>query len=78
VGTVGVELRDDPAVDHYSLVVWDDGVGIAADRIDQFTSSLGLQLVHSLAHQLDGTVELGSGSGTRLEIKFARRSVKEV
>lgn len=77
-GTVGVELRDDPAAEHYSLVVWDDGVGIAADRIDQFTSSLGLQLVHSLAHQLDGTVELGSGSGTRLEIKFARRSVKEV
>jgi PAS domain S-box-containing protein len=77
-GTIAIELRDAVDSGPYRLIVQDDGIGIAADRIDQFTSSLGLQLVHSLTNQLDGSVDLQCSSGTRLEIQFARKASKEV
>jgi len=45
------------------LVVWNDGVTLT--RVDaQHTSSLGLQLVNSLARQIGGTVMLSQIGGT--------------
>ncbi len=68
-GTVEVELRRH-SKEQYRLAVRDDGIGMPADIDWQHTSSLGLQLVNSLARQVDGTVELQSASGTAFSVCF--------
>ncbi|MGH2808294.1 MAG: sensor histidine kinase [Actinomycetota bacterium] len=63
-GTIGVELeRDDH---HVSVVVWDDGVGIAGDVLEG--ARLGLQIVRTLVQELGGRFEISSDAGTRVEL----------
>ncbi|MDX1977815.1 MAG: PAS domain S-box protein [Pseudanabaenaceae cyanobacterium bins.68] len=52
------------------LIVADDGVGIPADLDITTTDSLGMQLVHSLTAQLEGTVSCDRDSGTRFVLRF--------
>ncbi len=52
------------------LVIQDDGIGIPEDLDLQTTDSLGLQLVNSLVHQLEGTLELSAVAGTTFTIRF--------
>lgn len=69
-GEINVELRrdDDGA---YTLSVRDNGVGLPHE-IDLYkTTSLGLQLVHTLVHQIDGRLELHRNGGTEFCIRFA-------
>lgn len=66
-GCIGVELRSE---DQYRLVVWDDGIGFPVTFDYKMTSSLGLQLVNSLVHQLNGTINLSQETGTRFEVIF--------
>ncbi len=54
----------------YVLVVEDDGVGMPEHVDPHTTETLGLQLIYSLADQLDGVVELHRQPGTRFTIKF--------
>ncbi len=55
----------------YVLSVKDDGVGFPKDVDFRNTPSLGLQLVNTLATQLDGTVALiANGAGTEFRIEF--------
>lgn len=79
-GFIHVELRHAP-LNHLCLSVEDNGVGIPADLDYRKTTSLGLQLVNSLARQLEGTLTMHSTAsrGTRFELNFiptigARRS----
>jgi two-component sensor histidine kinase len=53
-----------------SIVVADDGVGFPANQDFGASSSLGLQLVHVLAEQLKGRVDLRPGRGTHIELTF--------
>ncbi|HEV7868471.1 MAG TPA: sensor histidine kinase, partial [Chthoniobacteraceae bacterium] len=52
------------------LSVSDNGVGFPKDLDFRNTESLGMQLVTTLADQLDGTVALKNGCGTTFEISF--------
>ncbi len=67
-GTVKVSL--DCAKGDCRLIVDDDGVGLPEGFDWEGADSLGLQLVKVLTNQLDGTVHVDRGSGTRVEICF--------
>jgi two-component sensor histidine kinase/ligand-binding sensor domain-containing protein len=72
-GEVTVGLR---AVDgHLVLRVADDGVGLPDDR-DRRDGSLGLQLVHTLAEQLGGTLQQSGDPGTTFEVRFTEPQYK--
>jgi len=53
-----------------NLVVDDNGVGLPQNINVHNTESLGLQLVNTLVQQLNGTVQLFRGEGTRFVIRF--------
>jgi two-component sensor histidine kinase len=50
--------------------VSDNGIGFPKDLNFQNTESLGLQLVNTLARQLNGIIELHKKKGTRFTIRF--------
>ncbi|MFW5828533.1 MAG: sensor histidine kinase, partial [Alkalispirochaeta sp.] len=50
------------------LSVWDNGSGFPATFSEAHGSSLGLHLVHLLAAQIDGTLNIDSTKGTHVEI----------
>ncbi len=56
----------------HTLIVGDNGVSFSEDIDFRNTESLGLQLVNTLTHQLDGTIELDRNSGTKFEIVFEK------
>lgn len=60
--------RSEPA--RLSLTVSDNGVGFPKGVDFRNTESLGMQIVTTLADQLDGTISLQNGAGTTFEIKF--------
>jgi PAS domain S-box-containing protein len=59
VGTNEVEMR-----------VEDDGVGLPEDFDIASSLSLGHTLIYSLAHQLDGAVDLDGNGGTKFTLRF--------
>jgi two-component sensor histidine kinase len=65
-GRVRIQLSSDH--DLVRLVVEDDGIG--HDRSVSRPAALGMQLVHTLVRQLDGTLETAVAHGTRLTISF--------
>jgi two-component sensor histidine kinase len=66
---VDLHLQDDRLV----LTVSDTGIGLPVGLGYQSTQSLGLQLVDTLAEQLDGTIEVDSGEeGTTFRITFTQ------
>ncbi|MDQ4142477.1 MAG: PAS domain-containing sensor histidine kinase [Actinomycetota bacterium] len=64
-GTVRIELSMGEG--DLVAVVWDDGVGISSEVSD--APRLGLQIVRSLIEELNGTFEMTSDSGTRVEVR---------
>jgi PAS domain S-box-containing protein len=54
------------------VTVKDNGIGLPKDFKYQEADSLGIQLVYTLAEQLDGEVEVESKSGTRFLLTFER------
>jgi len=68
-GDIYVRLKpiDD---EHYELCVGDTGIGFPEDVDFRETESLGLQLVTTLANQLDGEIELDRKKGTEFRIRF--------
>jgi two-component sensor histidine kinase len=66
-----VALRPD-ADGRLTLLVRDNGVGFPPDFDFSTPTSLGLQLVHTLAHQLGGEAELAQGVGTEVRVALAR------
>jgi PAS domain S-box-containing protein len=53
---------------YFTLIVEDNGIGFPESIDFKTTNSLGLQLVNTLADQIDGGIELKRGSGTRFKI----------
>jgi two-component sensor histidine kinase len=54
------------------LKVQDDGVGLPESIDFGHSSGLGLQLVHALAEQLEGSLRLERNGGTAIILEFAR------
>lgn len=52
------------------LVVGDDGPGTPGDIINSAEQSLGIQIVTALTRQLNGTISINGGQGTRVELVF--------
>ena len=69
-GTIKVALAK--AGDVYRLTVSDDGVGLPPGFDYRNTTSLGMQLVVTLAGQLDGVIEHPEGPGTTFIITFGK------
>ncbi len=69
-GQIGIVLRHERDKRQYHLVIGDDGIGIPGDLDYQHTTSLGLQLVNSLARQINGTIALCRENGTQFDIRF--------
>jgi two-component sensor histidine kinase len=64
-----IVVRLEPLGEHrYRLLVSDDGVGFPSGRDPRRPETLGLRLVQALAEQLDGSVRLVRGVGTRFEV----------
>ena len=60
--------------DRIILAVRDNGIGLPAQADLASLTSLGLQLVHMLAEQLGGTVNVHTGGGTLWTIAFLARN----
>ena len=68
VGEIVVRLT--PESGGLELTVSDNGVGFPAEVDYRDTQSLGLRLVNSLVHQLDGEIDMPAGEGTSFVILF--------
>ncbi len=73
-GVLKVELI--PVSDYIKLVVADNGIGLPPDIKLENTSTLGLKMVNSLVHQLEGTLEVNRRDGTEFVIKFKELKYK--
>lgn len=69
VGCIEVAMRQEES-GRYHLSVHDDGIGLPVGLDIARTESLGLQLVHTLIAQLDGTLHMTNGTGTGFHITF--------
>ncbi len=69
-GEIHVEFHSDDD-NKFTLLVSDNGVGFPQDADYRDMESLGLQLVNTLANQLEATIELDRSSGTAFKITFA-------
>jgi PAS domain S-box-containing protein len=70
-GEIQITLQSGP--EHYLILrVSDDGVGLPEGLDFRNTSSLGLQLVYMLSHQIRGVLSREPGQGTTFTIIFPR------
>ncbi|BDZ70997.1 PAS domain-containing sensor histidine kinase [Methanobacterium petrolearium] len=67
-GEITVEFY--PENETLILRVADDGIGLPDDLDLEKISSLGLQIVNNLTHQIDGEIEVGGTNGAEIKIKF--------
>lgn len=58
--------------DHYSLFVRDDGIGLPEHIDISTTKSLGLQLIHILSLQLNGSLTITRENGTTFNVCFPK------
>ena len=67
-GTIRVDLKAKAA--ETVLVIQDDGVGLSRERWGNSQDSLGMQLVSSLVDQINGSMDLADGPGTKWVVRF--------
>ena len=67
-GTIAIRMSQD--ADQTRLWIEDDGVGMPEDVDWNRSNRLGLEVVGALIRQLEGSIELSRGSGTRYRIAF--------
>ncbi len=65
--TVSMEGQDGQIL----LTVSDNGIGLPADLDCRQARTLGLQLVRALVSQLNGTMEIGAGTGAMFQVTFS-------
>ena len=70
-GEIRIEF-DSEKQDNYTLSISDNGVGFAKDVDFPDGRTLGLQLVSTLAEQLQGSVVLDKSAGTSFKISFSK------
>lgn len=68
-GRLRVTLRAEPDGE-VCLSIQDDGPGLPSPSNPLSAGSMGMQIVHSLARQIDGTVSTESGNGTTFHVRF--------
>lgn len=68
-GDVTVRFHKDG--DNYTFQVADTGKGFPDDLDFEKTNSLGMRLVNTLTHQVNGEIELNTTRGTCFTIKFS-------
>lgn len=61
----------------FQLEISDNGVGLPADIEPENAETLGLQLVHTLVNQLDGSLKIDRIRGTKFTITFQELNYKE-
>jgi|GEM_PF-3245986 len=76
LGTIYVSLNPDPVSEGFSLIVWDDGVGIDSAFDISKATSLGMRLVKMLTDQLNGKLAFDGAKGTKIEIQFKESQYK--
>ncbi len=74
-GTIEIDIKK--AGEYINLIVKDDGVGLPAGYDLRTSESLGLQLVETLIKQLEGSVTITSGNGTRFSFVFKEIKYKD-
>lgn len=72
--TISFVLEDN----RYTLDYRDNGVGVPEGAHLERTGSLGMQLIHGLTRQLDGTVTIDTSSGVHYTIIFPKKQKGEV
>ncbi len=58
--------------DNYEMIVSDNGIGFSVKIDPENLATLGLQLVHSLTKQLNGTIRIVHQKGTKFIINFKK------
>lgn len=69
-GMISINLQTDDA-DHLLLAIADNGIGLPQDFDITEQNSLGMDLVRGLAKQLKGHLNIESGNGLHIMIRFA-------
>lgn len=67
-GEINIQLTQ--TENQYHLIVADDGIGLPPDLDLASTETLGMQLVHSLTDQLEGTLLYNGKKGTKFQVFF--------
>ena len=76
-GTIIVHL-DGSEAEGLHMRIGDDGVGLKSREGFHRPNSLGMDLIHTLAGQLDADIHLLEGPGTQYELVSQRRTRKQV
>ena len=76
-GTITVHLHGDET-DGLHMLIGDDGVGLKSRDGFHRPNSLGMDLIHTLAGQLEGEMRLLDGPGTRYELVSTRQMRRKV
>ncbi len=67
-GKINVSFGSDQ--ENWRLEVTDDGIGLAAGIDPGNVNSMGFQLIHLLAQQLGGSLDVIRDAGTRFVLRF--------
>lgn len=67
-GKIIFKLKKDE--DYFILIIGDDGIGLAKEKFENNTETLGIELIKILTDQLNGTIELMGVKGTVYRIRF--------
>lgn len=67
-----IRIKLSSSTDFWELVVSDDGIGFEAAKHPMIEPGLGTELVHALAAQIRGEMELSTDSGARVRIVFPK------
>jgi len=67
-GEISIELKktDNKCI----FIISDNGVGMPKHFDANNSNTLGLELIHSLVEQLDGTIKISSKNGTKFHLEF--------
>lgn len=74
-GNVYISLKQ--VNNQYELIIRDDGIGIPPNLDFENSTSLGIQIVHSLVNQIDGELEINNDHGAEFKVKFQELDYKK-
>jgi len=72
-----IEITIKKAGEYINLIVKDNGIGLPENFDSKNSESLGLQLVHTLIKQLDGTLIVSSDNGAKFSFVFKEIKYKD-
>ncbi len=76
-GAIDIRLRADIDTNYYMLDISDNGIGFSKEVDFENAKSLGLQLIHNLTRQLQGSVQrMDTQRGTNYHIKFPKVEIR--